>query len=196
MNAALTTDSSLDEQIIALDPSRDSGMYPIGKLEAHQRNIRHKAISIFVFHKDQLLLQKRADNKYHSGGLWANTVCTHPRWQENSDACAARRLQEELGWTVPLRHFGQIDYAAQVGTLFENEQVQCYFGKMHDLIDVSRFNHDEVAAVEWLSIPSILQRIEHQPETFTEWLKIYLSEHHTLIAEQLRDPVDLPTSSG
>jgi len=186
MNAAPTTDSSLDEQIIALDPSCDSGMYPIGKLEAHQRNIRHKAISIFVFHKDQLLLQKRADNKF----------CTHPRWQENSDACAARRLQEELGWTVPLRHFGQIDYAAQVGPLFENEQVQCYFGKMHDLIDVSRFNHDEVAAVEWLSIPSILQRIEHQPEIFTEWLKIYLSEHHTLIAEQLGDPVDLPTSTG
>lgn len=172
---------ALLEDIIAIDNSAASGFYPIGKLDAHVRNIQHKAISIFVFRDKKLLIQKRADKKYHSGGLWANTVCSHPRWNEASEACASRRLTEELGWTVPLRHFGQINYAARVGELYENEEVQCYFGFAEPSVDSVQFNTDEVAAIEWLSIPEILQRIKERPATFTEWFKIYMAEHRSMI---------------
>lgn len=174
-------DDALLEYIIAIDDTVENGHYPIGKLDAHVRNIRHKAISIFVFRNNKLLLQKRADKKYHSGGLWANTVCSHPRWNETSAACASRRMLEELGWSVPVRHFGQINYAARVGELFENEEVQCFFGFAEGGRDTTQFNTNEVSATEWLSIPDIMQRISDQPANFTEWFKIYMAEHRSMI---------------
>ncbi|MBX2823604.1 MAG: NUDIX domain-containing protein [Gammaproteobacteria bacterium] len=196
MNCPGAADPALEEHIIALDPARAGEMYPIGKLAAHEQNIRHKAISIFVFHDNRLLLQKRADNKYHSGGLWTNTVCSHPRWQETSDACAARRMQEELGWSVPLRHFGRIDYKARVGSLYENEQVQCYVGETIELPALTALNPAEVAEVQWLDIPTILERIEQRPADFTEWFKIYLAEHHSLITDLLSGSARPPGAQG
>jgi len=178
--ATVESDPSLYQDIIAIDLATN-GIYPIGKLEAHKRNILHKAISIFVFRGQRLLLQKRADNKYHSGGLWTNSVCSHPRWNERSAACAKRRLGEELGWTVPLQHFGQIGYSAKVGDLYENEQVQCFYGHTTQHCDLKLFNRREVSAVEWLSLSEIAERIRQRPECFTEWFKIYMAEHQHMI---------------
>ncbi len=90
-------------------------------------------------------------------------------------------MQEELGWSVPVRHFGQIDYAARVGELFENEEVQCFFGIAGAELDTTQFNTNEVSATEWLSIPDILKRISDQPTSFTEWFKIYMAEHRSMI---------------
>ena len=72
---------------------------PVDKLEVHQRGLRHTAVSVFVLHGDAILLQRRALGKYHTPGLWANTCCTHPHWDENAKTCAVRRLEEELGIT-------------------------------------------------------------------------------------------------
>jgi len=94
--ASALLDIGLHEKIIAIDPV--NGAYPIDKLEAHLQNVPHVAISIFVFDNKHLLLQQRAATKYHSAGLWANTVCSHPRWNESPEACAERRMDEELGW--------------------------------------------------------------------------------------------------
>ena len=159
----------------------DSDFYAIDKLEAHLSKIRHVAVSIFIFDGCKLLLQRRADSKYHSAGLWANTVCSHPRWQESAGECASRRLNEELGWDVALSPFGAIDYSAQVGDLYENEHVHCFHGKFNHQHNVSDFNKSEVAEVQWLSIPEIIQAIKKQPETFTEWFKIYMTEHRHMI---------------
>lgn len=159
----------------------ESDFYSIDKLEAHLSEIRHVAVSIFVFDGNKLLLQRRAESKYHSAGLWANTVCSHPRWQESADQCASRRLNEELGWAVPLFPFGAIDYSARVGDLFENEHVHCFYGRFNHLHDVSDFNTLEVGAVQWMSIPEILQAIQKRPEAFTEWFKIYMTEHRHMI---------------
>lgn len=188
-------DVGLHEQITAirkhthsLQSSGDlpaSEFYAIDKLEAHLGNIRHVAVSIFIFHGDKLLLQRRAETKYHSAGLWANTVCSHPRWNESVDDCAHRRLNEELGWNVPLFAFGSIDYSARVGDLFENEYVHCFYGKHNKLNDVSQFNKIEVDAVEWLTVPEVLQQIEQKPELFTEWFKIYMSNHRDMIESVL-----------
>ncbi|MEM9778369.1 MAG: NUDIX domain-containing protein, partial [Pseudomonadota bacterium] len=69
---------------------------PVGKLEAHERGLRHPAVSVFVMDGDRILLQQRALSKYHTPGLWANTCCTHPHWGEDPADCANRRLTEEL----------------------------------------------------------------------------------------------------
>lgn len=163
------------------DVLSDDGFYAIDKLEAHIGNVRHVAVSIFVFAEKKLLLQRRAESKYHSAGLWANTVCSHPRWCESVDHCAARRLQEELGLSVPLLPFGSIDYAARVGDLHENEHVRCYYGRFNQVQSVKNFNPSEVSAVKWMSIPEILAAIHAEPASFTEWFKIYMAEYRQMI---------------
>ena len=184
--ASALNDIGLHEKITAIrtdkSPSGSESLYPIDKLEAHVKNIRHVAISNFVFHEEKLLIQKRAATKYHSAGLWANTVCSHPRWQESTKDCAHRRLQEELGWVVPLRYFGEIDYQAKVGDLYENEQVHCFFGSFDVNNDISVFNREEVSAVKWLSIPEILSAMVDRPEEFSEWFKIYMTQHRDMIS--------------
>ena len=82
-------------------PAWDKGtLQPLEKMEVHKKGLRHKAISVFLFSGKELLIQQRALNKYHTPGLWANTCCTHPYWQETSEACAMRRLYQELGINV------------------------------------------------------------------------------------------------
>lgn len=70
-------DIGLHEQITAYDKLNKQHFFPVDKLQAHVDNIPHVAISIFIFNGERLLLQKRASTKYHSAGLWANTVCSH-----------------------------------------------------------------------------------------------------------------------
>ena len=174
-------DSNLNDLITAINVDDDTAAYPVEKLEAHVNNIRHAAISIFVFNGSRMLLQKRAETKYHSGGLWANTVCSHPRWNESFTACAGRRLEEELGWQVPVEKFGEISYQAKVGELFENEYVHCFYGQFDETIDVEQFNEDEVCDVKWLTIPEAMQQIEKHPSHYTQWFKIYMTKHRQMI---------------
>ena len=93
---------------------------PVEKLEAHVRGLRHKAVSVFVLKGDAVLMQQRAMGKYHTPGLWANTCCTHPEWDEAPLDCAQRRLNEELGITglTPKHrhHLEGLTFAAQRST--------------------------------------------------------------------------------
>lgn len=166
--------------ITAIDAAGE--LYPIDKLEAHQLDVHHLAISVFVFCEGRLLMQQRADGKYHSGGLWANTCCSHPRWHESLDDCAHRRLYEELGCQTVLYPFGQIDYAAPVGRLFENEAAHCYAGYHDTASRPVPFNPDEVQAVAWLSLPELQQAISDRPQDYTPWIRIYMQQHFDLIA--------------
>jgi isopentenyl-diphosphate delta-isomerase len=162
------------ETIVGLDES--GGRYPIGKLEAHIRNARHLAISVFVWSGDRLLLQQRADTKYHSGGLWANSCCSHPRWDESPAACADRRIVEELGFAVPLTPVGVTEYAAPVGRLFENEVVHCFRGEAPDTREFA-FNPAEVQAVDWLTLDEIAADMALRSERYTPWFRIYMYRH-------------------
>ena len=180
-------DSNLDDLITAVNADDDSAAYPVRKLDAHINNIRHAAISIFVFDGTRMLLQKRAETKYHSAGLWANTVCSHPRWNESFASCAGRRLEEELGWQVPVEKFGEISYQAQVGELFENEFVHCFYGQFDESIDVRQYNRDEVCDIKWLTIPEAMRQIELHPERYTEWFRIYMTRHRQMIDALLCD---------
>src|SRR3982750_835724 len=83
------------------------------KMLAHERAELHRAISIFIFNeKGEMLLQQRATTKYHSGGLWTNACCSHPRPGENVQSAAIRRLQEELGFATPLTKIFDFVYKA------------------------------------------------------------------------------------
>jgi len=160
----------------------DGEYYPIEKLEAHQRNVPHLAISVFVVRNGKLLLQQRANHKYHSGGLWANTCCSHPRWNERPEACAARRLPEEVGWNTELTWFGTIDYVADVGSaLFENEFAHCFVGELHDDSVLDQFNPEEVQAVKWVDLNDLRDEVNRSPAQFTKWLRIYLQKHFQMI---------------
>lgn len=182
-------DGNLHDLITAIATNDDSEMYPVEKFDAHVNNVRHAAISIFVFNGPQLLLQKRAETKYHSGGLWANTVCSHPRWKESVATCASRRLEEELGWQIPMEKFGEISYQARVGELFENEFVHLFYGEFDARIDIEQFNRDEVCEVKWQTIPEVLRLIEENPESFTQWFIIYMTKYRDMIDDLILDPL-------
>ena len=97
---------------------QDGTLKPVEKLEVHKLGLRHKAVSVFVFYQGQLLIQQRAMSKYHSPGLWANTCCTHPEWDEDDLACAHRRLEDELGMQdMTLLPAGELEYRANVGAI-------------------------------------------------------------------------------
>ncbi len=163
------------EQIIALDD--DGAPRPVGKLEAHERNIRHRAVSIFVFRDGKLLLQQRSASKYHSPHLWANTCCSHPRWGEAIDDCADRRLREEMGFNVTLTPFGVVEYQAPVGHLFENEVVHRYCGYLEEGGPPVDPDPGEVQDTAWMSLDEIADDIARRPERYAPWFRIYMREH-------------------
>jgi len=186
LKTAPADDIRLHELITAIDATATGGFAPIDKLEAHLNNTPHVAISVFILNENKLLLQRRALSKYHSGGLWANSVCSHPRWQESVSDCARRRLQEELGWQTPLTEFAQLRYSAQVGQLYENEYVHCFVGNFQNGTDLGCFNPLEVMDVRWQTLDKIVDEISLAPETFSEWFKIYIDRHFDLIEEQIK----------
>ena len=151
---------------------------PVEKLKAHIDGLKHLAISVFVISGNQVLLQKRAAGKYHTPGLWANTCCTHPHWEEAPLECAHRRLDEELGITgLTLRHCGQVEYRADVGGgLIEHEVVDIYRSDASQDLALS-LNPDEVEATRWVEIADLKAEIADSPTIFTPWLRIYLDQH-------------------
>jgi isopentenyl-diphosphate delta-isomerase len=155
---------------------------PVEKLEAHKRGLKHKAISVFVMRGDAVLIQQRALCKYHTPGLWANTCCTHPAWDEPALDCATRRLKEELGLTgVTLEHRGQVEYRADVGNgLIEHEVVEVYLAEATPQMTLVP-NPEEVMATRWISYRDLKADLAATPEIFTPWLNIYLQRHADMI---------------
>jgi len=170
------------EVITAIGDNGD--LYPISKWDAHVRNVPHLAVSVFLFNHGRMLLQQRADIKYHSGGLWANTCCSHPRWNESLPTCAKRRLFEEVGCSdIELTFFGKIAYEAEVGgELFENERAHCYVGYVDDDTLPELYNRNEVQAVRWHEMNALKNDIREHPDHYSKWIRIYIGQHYDLIA--------------
>lgn len=156
----------------------DGALSPVEKLEAHERGLKHKAVSVFVTRGPEVLIQKRALGKYHTPGLWANTCCTHPLWDESPVDCAVRRLREELGISgLYPAHRDRIEYRADVGNgLVEHEVVDLFIAEAPEDLEVIP-NPDEVAEAKWVEIYELMAQVKRHPERYTPWLRIYLAEH-------------------
>jgi isopentenyl-diphosphate Delta-isomerase len=141
-------------KVAILDTATDQIVGEMDKLQAHVEGRYHAAISVLLCRSDGLqLVQRRAVDKYHSGGLWANACCGHQKLGENAGDAVSRRLYEELGVLIPLSHIGVIRYRAHVrgpdgGHLMEHERVDLFTG-LHDG-DVN-FNPAEASEIRWVS---------------------------------------------
>lgn len=155
---------------------------PVEKLEAHEKGLRHRAVSVFLLRGDRVLLQRRALSKYHTPGLWANTCCTHPHWGEDALDCAHRRLSEELGLEgVTLRFRDTVEYRAEVGGgLIEHEVVDIFVGELPARTEPVP-NPDEVMDTIWHPIDALSTEVAARPGGFTPWLRIYLRDHAGVI---------------
>ena len=153
-------------------------LQPVEKLAAHERGLKHKAVSVFVVSGEHILIQQRAMCKYHTPGLWANTCCTHPEWDEASEVCANRRVNEELGITgLNYQYRGKVEYRADVGGgLIEHEVVDLFITHV-DAPPPMAANPDEVMDLRWVEYHDLLAEVQRWPSRFTPWLRIYLDQH-------------------
>ncbi len=159
----------------------DGTQFPLEKIEAHVLGIHHLALSVFVFSGDELLIQRRARDKYHCGGLWANTCCTHPHWGENIAVAAQRRLQEELGFRLPVNERLIVEYSADVGGgLWERERVHMFRSDVAKEELVVAMNPDEVCETRWVTGEALRAEIAHNPSVYTPWFRIYLNQYPDL----------------
>ncbi len=160
----------------------DGTLAPVEKLEVHRRGLRHMAVSVFVTRGEDVLIQRRALGKYHTPGLWANTCCTHPRWGESQEACAVRRLGEELGiHGLTLTPRERLEYRAAVGNgLIEHEVVDIFVTEAPEGLVIEP-DPEEVMAVRWVSLSDLTRDVVRDPAGFTPWLRIYLEQSHERI---------------
>jgi isopentenyl-diphosphate delta-isomerase len=171
------------EPLILVDESnRAVGAAP--KLAIHEQGLLHRAFSIFLVDgRGRILLQQRNPRKYHSGGLWANSCCGHPRPGEQTVTAARRRLNEELGVHDPLRFGFFARYQAELDHgMRENELVYVYFGRLKSQ---TKPDPAEVADLEFLSLAELSRRIKREPADFTYWMKHYVRHHHGAIARHI-----------
>lgn len=158
------------EQVILVDEN-DVATGIMEKMEAHEKGILHRAFSVFIFNSDrEMLLQQRALNKYHSGGLWTNSCCSHPRPEEDILAAASRRLQEEMGFDTPLRKVFDFMYKASFANgLTEHEFDHVFVGYYDGEVKPDQKEVKEYAYQPMRKIEDLLQS---QPDIFTTWFHI------------------------
>ena len=149
---------------------------PIGKMEkqqAHIEGLLHRAFSIFIFNSEKkLLLQKRASSKYHCGGLWTNSCCSHPRENENIQDAANRRLAEEMGMQCSLKPIFTFMYKAEFDNgLIEHEFDHVFFGESDQN---PKINPEEVETYRYIAMEDLQQEVKEFPENFTPWFIIAL----------------------
>jgi isopentenyl-diphosphate Delta-isomerase len=145
------------------------------KIKAHKEGKLHRAFSIFVFNSNgELLIQQRAKTKYHSGGLWSNTVCSHPKPDETYAQAVHRRLKEEMGFDCVLKKIFCFIYNTGFRNgLIENEY-DCVFSGKFDGKPI--LNHREVMAYKWIPMKELKQDIMKNSNKYSFWLKIALKK--------------------
>ena len=161
----------MNKEMVILVDKDDNELGLMEKLEVHQKGLLHRAFSVFLLNdSNQLLLQKRALDKYHSPGLWTNTCCSHPRKNEKTIDAAHRRLFEEMGIKSELQPFTSFIYKAE----FDNGLIEYEF----DHVIVGSFvgnpviNQLEVCDWKWEDLDLIKENLKTYPNDYTEWFKI------------------------
>jgi isopentenyl-diphosphate delta-isomerase len=158
------------EEVILVN-ERDEQVGTMEKMEAHLKGKLHRAFSVFIFNdKGEMLLQQRALSKYHSGGLWTNACCSHPRPGELTELAATRRLGEELGFTTSVDKIFDFRYNATFDNgLIEHEFDHVYIGDYNGRLQP---NADEVKDYCYKSLVEIDETIKSHPHKYTAWFCI------------------------
>ena len=159
-----------EDKVILVDKNDNQvGLMP--KLEAHEKGVLHRAFSIFIFNsKYELLLQKRASSKYHSGGLWTNTCCSHPREGEDTLDAANRRLDEEMGIKTSLRKVYDFIYKAELDNQLTEHEFDHVFYGVCDRDPI--LNKDEAEDFKWIDMETLNNDIIKNEDNYTVWFKI------------------------
>ncbi len=170
----------MEEEKVILVNENDEQIGLMPKLEAHQKAVLHRAFSVFILNaKKELMLQQRAHEKYHSPGLWTNTCCSHQRDGETNIEAGTRRLQEEMGFTTPLRDSVSFIYKAPFDNgLTEYEYDHVLLGSYEEEPVI---NPEEVAAWKWMPIEEVKEDIAKNPGIYTEWFKIIFEKFYAHI---------------
>ena len=157
-------------QVILVNESDEELGY-IDKMTAHQRGLLHRAYSVFIVNeKGDMLLQQRAVEKYHSGGLWTNACCSHPAPGENTQLSAQNRLLAEMGFTSFIHQAFSFSYKVSFENgLTENEFDHVYIGFYDGKVVPDK---NEVADFAWMPLSKVRKWIVEEPGAFTEWFKI------------------------
>jgi isopentenyl-diphosphate delta-isomerase len=157
-------------QVILVD-EQDNALGACEKLEAHRKGLLHRAFSVFIFNsKGEMLLQQRAMNKYHSGGLWTNACCSHPAFGETTSDAVQRRLQEELGFVTRAKKLFDFVYRAEFDNgLTEHEFDHVFSGEYEGAIQC---NPDEVMDYCFKPMSAIAESLETRPGLYTAWFRL------------------------
>ncbi len=161
--------SEVSHKVILVDQS-DQVIGQMEKLEAHQKGVLHRAFSILLFNSaGEMLLQQRAYDKYHSGGLWTNTCCSHPAPSETVIEAANRRLKEEMGIEAALDFAFKFIYKAKLDHgLTEYEYDHVFIGRYGGEPEI---NPIEVNNWKWISLNTLNKDIKRNPDNYTVWFK-------------------------
>ncbi|WP_340076715.1 isopentenyl-diphosphate Delta-isomerase [Leptobacterium sp. I13] len=160
----------VEEKVILVN-KHDEPLGLMSKMEAHEKGMLHRAFSVFILNDhNELLLQQRAFDKYHSPGLWTNTCCSHQREGESNIAAGKRRLMEEMGFSADLKELLSFVYKAPFDNgLTEHE---------YDHVLIGTYNNDpvinknEVADWKWMPLEAVKEAIKQHPGQYTAWFKI------------------------
>lgn len=166
---------NLEDEIILVD-EKDNEIGHLSKLEVHQKGLLHRAFSILVFNSEgEVLIQKRAQNKYHSANLWTNTCCSHPKKGETTEEAVHRRLQEEMGFDCTLNFAYKFIYKTELeNDLIEHEFDHVYIGEFNGEIHP---NYSEISDYKWIKLSDLRNEILFSPEKYTYWFRLIVNEH-------------------
>lgn len=162
------------EEVILVD-EHDREVGTMEKLEAHQKGLLHRAFSILVFNsKGELMLQQRAIHKYHSGGLWTNTCCSHPRPGETAIAAGKRKLIQEMGFDCELTYSHKFIYKVELdNNLIEHEWDHVLVGHYNDKPEI---NTSEAMNWKFMALDALQKDVAENPRHYTQWFKMILQQ--------------------
>ncbi|MBD0402685.1 isopentenyl-diphosphate Delta-isomerase [Flammeovirga sp. EKP202] len=165
----------MERNDVILVDKNDQQIGVMEKLQAHVEGKLHRAFSVFIFNNEgKLLLQQRALTKYHSGGLWTNTCCSHPKPGEEVHEGAHRRLVEEMGFNTEIEWVDHVLYKAAFGNgLIEHEYDHVFVGYYDGII---KPNPEEVESIRWIDIAELETWMKKKPSDFTAWFGLCLEK--------------------
>jgi isopentenyl-diphosphate Delta-isomerase len=172
----------MTEEKVILVNEKDEQIGLMPKLEAHEKAELHRAFSIFILNsKNEVMLQQRASQKYHSPLLWTNTCCSHQREGETNIEAGNRRLREEMGFSTELKELFHFIYMAPFDNgLTEHELDHVMIGYFNE---DPAINPEEVESWKWMDIDAIKEDMQQNPDIYTVWFKIIFDEFYHFLED-------------